>query len=45
MNARVSNNTRIVVAGAAILVVAGVAYGVGRVYPPQGASLSGTIQP
>ena len=45
MNAKVSNNTRIVVAGAAVLVVAGIAYGVGRVYPPQGASASGTIAP
>ena len=45
MNARISNNTRIVVAGAAVLVVAGAAYGIGRVYPPQGGGASGTIAP
>src|SRR6185369_17462912 len=45
MNARVSNNSKIIVAGAAIVVAAVAAYGLGRVYPPQGASTSGTIAP
>src|SRR5678815_6031918 len=45
MNAKVSNNSKFLVSGAAILIVAGAAYGVGRIYPPQGGLSSGTIAP
>src|SRR5215218_5279243 len=45
MNAKVSNNSKFVVVGAAVLVAAVGAYGLGRIYPPQGGGTAGTIAP
>ena len=43
--ARVSNNSKLLVAAAAVTVAALAAYGLGRIYPPHGAPSSGTIAP
>ena len=45
MTTRTSNSNRLMLAGAALIVVAGGAYYVGRVYPPRGDETAGTIAP